>query len=234
MASSLDTFLGDACSTAGCSSDACFVDSQRREHKACLVHFYASQSMRWRVTSADAVADQRGLMDLLWAEAFAECAVELGTAAAAQLIAVERSDDPLATLLGESDARAAATREIEAEKRPRARKPPSRGDVQRKKPELMRFDKTADALGLTKSKKTVPTLAWATSRDAPDFPPADAHIGFVRGPPCGNCASAETSLVAIGGGNVHAGKVETWGSKDAPDSLYRLTCLACQHTTTLD
>ena len=46
---------------------------------------------------------------------------------------------------------------------------------------------------------------------------------------CPQCGGWQTEAEPIGGGNVHANKVEIWGSKDAPDNVYRAYCRDCKH-----
>merc|ERR1719181_2235149 len=47
--------------------------------------------------------------------------------------------------------------------------------------------------------------------------------------PCVACGSCRTDREPLGGGNLQTHKTETWGSKDAPDSTWAVSCRACGH-----
>ena len=47
--------------------------------------------------------------------------------------------------------------------------------------------------------------------------------------PCVACGSCRTDREPLGGGNLQTHKTETWGSKDAPDSMWAVACRACGH-----
>jgi len=47
--------------------------------------------------------------------------------------------------------------------------------------------------------------------------------------PCVACGSCRTDREPLGGGNLQTHKTETWGSKDAPDSMWAVSCRACGH-----
>ena len=58
----------------------------------------------------------------------------------------------------------------------------------------------------------------------------DGPIEKADGPPCSSCA-APTFVEQVGGTSSSC-KSETWGFKDAPEAIYRMTCRACGVSTT--
>ena len=54
-----------------------------------------------------------------------------------------------------------------------------------------------------------------------------------EGPACEACHSERTSLQQVGGFGSNVSKSETWGSKDAPEAIFRINCRACKHVFTV-
>ena len=53
------------------------------------------------------------------------------------------------------------------------------------------------------------------------------------GPVCESCGSDETYMLQTGGFGSNVGKSETWGSKDLPEAIFRVTCSTCGFVSTV-
>jgi hypothetical protein len=70
----------------------------------------------------------------------------------------------------------------------------------------------------------------ANARQADMDGPLEVHC---EGPACEACQSEQTSLQQVGGFGSNVSKCETWGSKDAPEAVFRINCRACNHVFTV-
>ena len=78
----------------------------------------------------------------------------------------------------------------------------------------------------SRRKPTRPTLMFARPGDAiAEISEVDRADGW----PCVSCGSCRTDREPLGGGNLQTHKTETWGSKDAPESMWAVRCRACGH-----
>mmetsp|Transcript_2923 Transcript_2923/g.4072 ORF Transcript_2923/g.4072 Transcript_2923/m.4072 type:complete len:146 (+) Transcript_2923:193-630(+) len=137
---------------------------------------------------------------------------------------VEENDDPLAILIDDSKRR--INRHVPlVDPRRRLRRRPIQSAA------------TTETIGggdpVCSRKRTKSTPMWATTpkqgRTGSNATIDDQEDTLPRGDPCPRCDGTSTIMQPRGGGNVHAGKVETWGRKDAPDALFETTCLDCNH-----
>ena len=78
----------------------------------------------------------------------------------------------------------------------------------------------------SRRKPTRPSQMYARAGEAiAEITEEDRADGW----PCVACGSCRTDREPLGGGNLQTHKTETWGSKDAPDSMWAVACRACGH-----
>jgi len=195
------------CTQDGCSALACMGPTSQPRSGLCLMHFFTVGSFarcRWRVISRSAVEAQREAVEKAFGEARAVASEFLGSKAAEQIMTIGDAEDPLAALIDDSKRR--------ADKRENARQAPQPREKH-------------DAL--TGRKRTRPAMLWATDDDDKNDLPL---TNVPTGDPCQRCGSTKTEKQPRGGGNIHSGKVETWGRKDdGGDVAYETLCLDCHH-----
>lgn len=203
-----------------CDAPACFERCDASRQTLCLLHMYAtSEKARWRLVDESAVEKQKEAVEEAWQKSYDAIARHLSAAAAHQLTRIETSDDPLATLLKVPDE---STLKRATAKDPRKKK--SRKPIEVEVAEDPSY----------RHKRTRPSVMWATNEDERvTTTTEESSFGRERGEACPSCGSADTVVdESFGGNNVHAHKVEIWGSKDAPDSIVRTVCQSCNHAWT--
>lgn len=203
-----------------CERGACFERCDASRQALCLLHVYVASvdapKSRWKMIDRSALHEQKDDVEAAWQRSYDAIAKHLSAAAADQLTKIETSDDPLATILAVPKKRPPPPK-ISQDTHTRRRKAPPPALSPSTNPVFVR-------------KPTRPSLLWTTRDESPVALPPETPE---RGERCPMCGSTDTILEeSRRGGNVHAHKVEIWGSKDAVDAIDRTTCQSCRHTWT--